>query len=83
MGHRESRAADRLYRYTMRRTPQTIPATSTEIVEAFEKIRKETVGELAWNGEINIDIDEYHETVLRLAKRYHFDYERMMRDADQ
>lgn len=81
MGQQESHAADSLYRYVMRRTGETVDVLSEEVVAEFRRIRKGPVLELAWNGEIDVDVDEYHETVLRLAQKYHFDYERVKRDA--
>lgn len=81
MGQRESRAADSVYRYVMRRTERTVKAARDEVIAEFRKIREGPVRELAWNGEIDIDVDEYHETVIRLAEKYHFDYERVKRDA--
>lgn len=82
MGQKESRAADSTYRYYMRRTSQTVDAQSEEVIHRFREVRETEVRELAWYGKINIDVDEYHETVLRLAQEYHFEYERVKRNVD-
>lgn len=78
-----SRAADSKFSYFMERTPETAFASQDEVAEAFDQIRLSDVRELAWDGKINIDVDEYHETMVRLSEKYHFKYGRSPRNGDK
>ena len=74
--HKEqsSRASDDKYFYSMTRTDET-PSNVQNIRKVFEITYLSTL-EKSLNGVIDIDLDGYHETMLLLAKRYNFRYER-------
>lgn len=71
-----SMASDVRYRYYMERLPGTLPALAEKVNTEFDGILKSKVLPMSANGEIDIDIDGFHEIVKELAGRYHFRYER-------
>ena len=75
-----SRSGDYMYRYSMRRTNDTVKATQAEIITEFKKVRNAEVWKLAYYEKIDMDIDGYHEIILRLADKYKFKYERTKRN---
>ena len=75
-GEEYTEASDSYYKYSMRRTEKTVVISADAVYNSFERIRKTDVRELAFNGEIDVDYDEFHETILRLTKELRIEYER-------
>lgn len=71
-----AKASDNLFEYTMKRTPQTIDSDYDSVYNIFVNIIKTDVRKLEWDGLIDPDIDEYHETMKRVSEKYNFEYER-------
>lgn len=79
-GVQYSQASDECYIYFMERTPETIPANYEEVTGRFRKILEGPVREMAFYGQIDPDLEEYHEAMKLLSQEYRFRYERVMRD---
>ena len=68
-------AADDQYVYIMRRTKDTVDVDPEVVYHEFRQLRS-TVWEHADQGIIDIDLDEYHDTIRMLSEKYKFQYER-------
>lgn len=79
-GVQYSQASDERYIYFMERTQETIPANYEEVTGRFRKIMEGPVREMAFYGQIDPDLEEYHEAMKLLSQEYRFRYERVMRD---
>lgn len=79
-GVQYSQASDERYIYFMERTPETLPANYEEVTGRFRKIMEGPVREMAFYGQIDPDLEEYHEAMKLLSQEYRFRYERVMRD---
>ena len=79
-GVQYSQASDDRYIYFMERLPQTVTASYEEVVMAFDEFLKGDVMSLKFRRCIDPDLDEYHETMKLLAKKYGFIYERVERN---
>lgn len=79
-GVQYSQASDERYIYFMERTPETISANYEEVTGRFRKILEGPVREMAFYGQIDPDLEEYHEAMKLLSQEYRFRYERVMRD---
>ena len=77
-----SKAADDLFEYAMARTSKTVDVDPEAIYNKFGELYKTEVWELAWDGEIDIDQDGYHEVMKRLSKEYGFAYKRERLNGD-
>ena len=71
-----SKASDHLYQYVMKRTEKTVALSYEEVYNRFNKIFSTNTREKAWNGEIDMDIDGFHETMKVLSRELGFEYER-------
>ena len=78
-----AKASDDLFEYTIKRTSQTIDSDYNTTYNMFNSIIKNEVRNLEWEGLIDADFDEYHETVKRISEKYKFDYERRKRNGDK
>lgn len=78
-GVQYSKASDDRYSYFMERTAETIDAAYDDVLQDFEAFRKGPVMEMMWQGQIDPDVDEYHEAMKLLAEKYRFCYERSER----
>lgn len=67
---------DYRYEYRVTRTAETIEDSMDVIYHKFKTDYRNQVWERAWNGEIDPDLDTYHEIVKLFAKDYKFNYER-------
>lgn len=79
-GVQYSQASDERYIYFMERTPETISANYEEVTGRFRKILEGPVREMAFYGQIDPDLEEYHEAMKLLSQEYRFRYERVVRD---
>lgn len=82
-GEEYSAAADHLYRYTMRRTAFTLDVSGDEVYYQFRRIHDTDVLREAMERGLDMDMDGYHETMLRLSKKYSFFYERRRLDGSE
>ena len=73
-----SEAFDHRYRYYMRRTTETPDMDYDDAYRFFEQIYHEYALQLSLDGEIDIDEDGYHVTMVELAKRLKFEYGRKL-----
>ena len=73
-------ASDHKYRYFVKRTPETQKAKYEDIVAEFGEIERTEIYEKAFNGEIDIDENGYHEIVKMLSNKYKFTYKRVKKD---
>lgn len=76
-----SSASDYLYKYSMQRNPETLAVRPDVVYHRFKEIYQTDIYELSDAGEIDIDLDGFHETMRRLSREYGFVYERRKRDA--
>ena len=60
----------------MRRTPGTVEKSADEVYHRFKTIERTNVYEMMRNGEIDPDVDKYHEVMNILSKELIFVYER-------
>lgn len=72
-----SAASDFRYQYWMERTADTVNLSYEEAIEAFEEIRDRRILQMALDGEIDMDLDGYHETMKFLSQKLCFRYERI------
>lgn len=68
-------ASDDVFEYVMCRTKETLDVNPEAIYHDFSEFRSEVLA-LSLEGKIDIDFDEYHETMRMLSKKYRFTYER-------
>lgn len=68
-------ASDNIYEYIMQRTKDTLDIDPDTIYHEFGQLRIK-VWERADQGMIDIDFDEYHDTMRMLSNKYKFRYER-------
>ena len=71
-----SMASDEKFRYFMERTAETPWLSYEDAHSAFRSIYDTEIRELAFHGEIDIDLDGYHLTMQRLSKEFSFIYRR-------
>jgi len=65
----------------MQRIPETLAVRPDVVYHRFKEIYQTDIYELSDAGEIDIDLDGFHETMRRLSREYGFVYERRKRDA--
>lgn len=75
-GEAYSKASDDVYEYVMRRTSETVEKSYDEVYHRFGEIENAEVFAMKWNGEIDPDIDGYHEVMKILSKELKFWYGR-------
>ena len=78
-GSAYSKASDYQFKYTMRRTPNTIEMPSDELRSRFKEIKNTYVLELKWDEKIDPDLDSYHEVMKILSEELNFEYARESR----
>lgn len=81
-GEEYSKASDDLFEYIMIRKNTTLVSDYETVYNRFREIQRTDVMSMKWDGLIDPDIDEYHETMKRLSKEYGFDYMRRRRNGD-
>lgn len=74
-----SAASDFLYEYEMKATPNTVFADFDTVKSDFENYYRKTVWHKSFDGEIDIDVDGYHEVMMYMSEKYHFVYRRVKR----
>jgi len=82
-GESYSRASDDIFDYEMRRTEQTVEKSYDEVYHRFWEIYKSQTLQKAWDGEIDIDLDGYHETMKVISREYAFEYERSLKNVSR
>jgi len=75
-------ASDDLYEYIMRRTKGTIDVAPDVVYHEFGQLRY-TVWEHADQGIVDINFDEYHDTMQMLSEKYKFQYGRRRLNASR
>lgn len=75
-GEAYSKASDHMFEYVMRRTEDTVVKSYDEVYHRFGQIENAEVFAMKWNGEIDPDIDGYHEVMEILSKELKFLYGR-------
>lgn len=75
-----SKASDHRYQYVMKRTKETAALSYDEVYNKFNQIFSEETREKAWNGEIDMDFDGFHETMKVLSRELGFEYERKKKE---
>lgn len=75
-GEAYSKASDHMFEYIMRRTEDTVVKSYDEVYHRFGQIENAEVFAMKWNGEIDPDIDGYHEVMEILSKELKFLYGR-------
>lgn len=75
-GESYSKASDNLYEYVMQRTKKTVAKTYEEVYHRFKEIERTDIMKMKWDGMIDADFDEYHETMKQLSRELNFTYER-------
>lgn len=75
-GEDVSIASDHLFVYAMRRTKDTVAKDRSYVYNRFKEIERTDVFRMMWDGEIDPDIDRYHEVMKILSKELGVSYER-------
>lgn len=75
-GEDVSIASDHLFAYAMRRTKDTVAKDRSYVYNRFKEIERTDVFRMMWDGEIDPDIDRYHEVMKILSKELGVAYER-------
>ena len=75
-----SEASDTEYRYVMERLSGTADLSYEEAKDLFYDIYNIQVLRMAYDGNLNIDLNGYHEAMKLLAQRLDFKYERTKND---
>lgn len=79
-GVQYSQAGDRTYTYFMERTAETPRLTYDAVYHEFLEYYKTAVAEKAYSGELDYEMDGYHETMIYLSQKYKFIYRRRPQD---
>ena len=64
----------------MKRTKETAALSYDEVYNKFNQIFSEETREKAWNEEIDMDFDGFHETMKVLSRELEFEYERKKKE---
>lgn len=75
-------ASDYKYRYIMGRTNETLVGEYERVRSDFKYIHDTEIYRMSFNGNIDIDEDGNHETMTRLANKYHFKYRRVLKNGE-
>ena len=73
---RYSQASDDMFKYIMERTQDTIDVDPDIVYTEFSDLWNTKVLELSRKGEIDPDVDGFHEIMSTLSKKYRFIYKR-------
>ena len=60
----------------MERTAETLQLTYDVVYHEFLEYYKTAVAEKAYSGELDYEMDGYHETMIYLSQKYKFVYRR-------
>lgn len=69
-------ASDDRFIYIMRRTAKTVEKARNVVYNRFKELERTDVFEMMWKGQINPDVDKYHEVMKILSKELEVDYVR-------
>lgn len=69
-------AFDDRFIYIMRRTAKTVEKARDVVYNRFKELERTDVFEMMWKGQINPDVDKYHEVMKILSKELEVDYVR-------
>lgn len=69
-------ASDDRFIYIMRRTAKTVEKARDVVYNRFKELERTDVFEMMWKGQINPDVDKYHEVMKILSKELEVDYVR-------
>lgn len=69
-------ASDDRFIYIMRRTAKTVEKAHDVVYNRFKELERTDVFEMMWKGQINPDVDKYHEVMKILSKELEVDYVR-------
>ena len=69
-------ASDDRFIYIMRRTAKTVEKARDVVYNRFKELERTDVFEMMWKGQINPDVDKYHEVMKVLSKELEVDYVR-------
>lgn len=69
-------ASDDRFIYIMRRTAKTVEKARDVVYNRFKELERTDVFEMMWKGQINPDVDMYHEVMKILSKELEVDYVR-------
>lgn len=69
-------ASDDRFIYIMRRTAKTVEKARDVVYNRFKELERTDVFEMMWKGQINPDVDKYHEVMKILSKELEIDYVR-------
>lgn len=69
-------ASDDRFIYIMRRTAKTVEKACDVVYNRFKELERTDVFEMMWKGQINPDVDKYHEVMKILSKELEVDYVR-------
>lgn len=75
-----SKASDYLFEYFMRRTEKTVELDYHTVYHRFREIEDTEVRALIFYGEIDPDMDGFHEVMKRISREMGFEYERKERN---
>ena len=66
-------ASDDRFIYIMRRTAKTVEKARDVVYNRFKELERTDVFEMMWKGQINPDVDKYHEVMKILSKELEVD----------
>lgn len=69
-------ASDDRFIYIMRRTAKTVEKARDVVYNRLKELERTDVFEMMWKGQINPDVDKYHEVMKILSKELEVDYVR-------
>ena len=69
-------ASDDRFIYIMRRIAKTVEKARDVVYNRFKELERTDVFEMMWKGQINPDVDKYHEVMKILSKELEVDYVR-------
>lgn len=69
-------ASDDRFIYIIRRTAKTVEKARDVVYNRFKELERTDVFEMMWKGQINPDVDKYHEVMKILSKELEVDYVR-------
>lgn len=69
-------ASDDRFIYIMRRTAKDVEKARDVVYNRFKELERTDVFEMMWKGQINPDVDKYHEVMKILSKELEVDYVR-------
>ena len=76
-----AKASDNLFEYVMQRTADTLAVSQDVVYDMFHEIYKNHTRPLLHLGLIDMDFDQYHETMKVLSQQLRFSYDRRKKKA--